>query len=85
MTERRSTPRTKDRALEVLLVHLARLRERVDDSQARELLSDELARAVFDLAWRHQFDDYRNDFQRRVRDTVEIAIESRGLGESTCS
>ena len=69
--------RTKGRALDVLLSQLAALRPKIDDRAASEILTDVLAKDILETAWRHQFDDDRQECRNKVYEMIEIAIEDR--------
>ncbi len=46
---------------------------------AAELLSEDLVERVFDLAWRHQFDEDRTAARRLLRQLVSDAVEGHLL------
>jgi len=62
--------RTRAAAEEVLLRLLPETTSSISDPSIRSLLSPELLREVFALAWRHQFEDDRTSFERYVKDIV---------------
>ena len=71
-----SEPRTKQRALGVLLNQMATIRATMSGQSAEALLTDQLIAEIFEVAWQHQFDDDRSEAIRQVREIVNIAIDS---------
>ena len=67
-------PRTKQQALDVLLQSLSEIRPSISDDPARKLLTEDLLRQVFEVAWQHQFDDDRTETARQIREIVRIAV-----------
>lgn len=77
MTDAETPLRSRDKARSALLDRLERTREDVQNETAREILTPELAGAVFDLAWNHQFDKDRTGFINKVKDRVNLAVQER--------
>ena len=71
---------TRERALSVLLAQIRKLRPGIDDQAARDVLTDELAADILNVAWKHQFDDSRKGCVMKIRNIVEIAIEDNAIG-----
>jgi hypothetical protein len=46
---------------------------------AADLLSEDLVERVFDIAWRHQFDEDRASARRMLRQLVSDAVEEHLL------
>ena len=72
-----SEPRTRQRALDMLLQRMVSISPSISDESARALLSDDLVTRIFDVAWQHQFDEDRSEATRQIREIVNIAIDSR--------
>jgi hypothetical protein len=72
-------PRTKQRAEEALVANLPGLIEQINDQHAKDVLTEQLVRIVFNDAWESQFDDDRRAFQRKVQELVSIEVEERFL------
>lgn len=67
--------RTKQEALRVLL-HLANERRRaLADPQLQGALSDEMIRALFELAWKHQWERSLTAFIREARLLVDATVD----------
>ena len=71
-----SEPRTRQRALDMLLQRMATIRPAISDESAKALLTDDLLTRIFDVAWQHQFDEDRSEATRQTREIVNIAIDS---------
>ena len=71
-----SEPRTRQRALDMLLQRMATIRPTISDESAKALLTDDLLTRIFDVAWQHQFDEDRSEATRQIREIVNIAIDS---------
>ena len=71
-----SEPRPKQRALEKLLQRMATIRPSISDESAKVLLTDDLLRGIFEVAWQHQFDEDRSEATRQVREIVNISIDA---------
>lgn len=82
MNNREAIPRTKDSAQKVVLEHVKQLRSECKEDIARDILSDELVKNVFESAWLHQFERERGDFTSRCRELVKIEIDSRFEGKA---
>lgn len=67
--------RTKEVALEALLSNRQEIVRKIQDPELAELLSERLVRSVFEEAWRLQFEDDVQQFQRAVRDLVIEAAD----------
>ena len=74
--------RTKQRALAVLLDEITSIRSAIADRSARQALTDRVVTEIFEVVWRRQFDEYRNEATRQVREIVDIAIDSLKEGTS---
>ena len=72
-----SEPRTRQRALDMLLQRMGSISPSISDEPARALLRDDLVTRIFDVAWQHQFDEDRSEATRQIREIVNIAIDSR--------
>lgn len=73
---------TRERALGVLLAQIRKLRPEIDDQAAQDVLTDELAENILNVAWQHQFDDSRKGCVMKIRNIVEIAIEDKAIGST---
>lgn len=77
MSSPESQPRTKQRALDVLVHRAAEVRTTLRDAVARDVLTDKLVEQIFEVAWRHQFDEDRSEVSRQIREIVNIALDAR--------
>jgi hypothetical protein len=66
---------TKRKALNLLLRSAEEQRRTLPDEQLREAVSDDLVTAVFELAWKHQWDRSSADFTRETRPIVDQAVD----------
>lgn len=66
-------PRTKQTALDTLMTLREEIVQKMDDTEIASLLTPELLQSVFNEAWRLQFEDDVNQFQRAARDLVTEA------------
>lgn len=72
-------PRTKQSALETLEAMRQEVVQKMEDSDVAALMSAELLQSVFNEAWRLQFEDDVQQFQRAARDLVtEAATQPQG-------
>ena len=72
-------PRTKQSALETLEAMREEVVQKMEDKDVAALMSAELLQSVFNEAWRLQFEDDVQQFQRAARDLVtEAANQSQG-------
>ena len=72
-------PRTKQSALETLEAMRQEVVQKMEDKDVAALMSAELLQSVFNEAWRLQFEDDVQQFQRAARDLVtEAANQSQG-------
>jgi hypothetical protein len=67
--------RTKREALRVLLQLAEERRRTLDDVQLQRVLSDELVSALFDLAWKYQWERSAAGFIREARPLVDTAVD----------
>lgn len=71
-------PRTKQSALETLEAMRQEAVQKMEDKDIAVLMSAELLQSVFNEAWRLQFEDDVQQFQRAARDLVtEASIQSQ--------
>jgi hypothetical protein len=73
-------PRTKDTALSTLLSLSKEGAHEIQDRQIAALLTEDLLRAVFNGAWRLQYDDDIVPFQQAVRDLVVDVADAADRG-----
>jgi hypothetical protein len=74
-------PRTKQSALETLESMRQEVVQKMEDKEVAALMSVELLQSVFNEAWRLQFEDDVQQFQRAARDLVtETANQPQGGG-----
>jgi hypothetical protein len=66
--------KTKQKALDLLLELAEGCRSAIDDRQLREVAAPNLVTAVFELAWKHQWDRTPDNFLRAVRPIVDQAV-----------
>lgn len=72
-------PRTKQSALETLEAMRQEVVQKMEDKDVAASMSAELLQAVFNEAWRLQFEDDVQQFQRAARNLVtEAANQSQG-------
>lgn len=72
-------PRTKQSALETLEVMRQEVVQKIEDKDVATLMSAALLESVFNEAWRLQFEDDVQQFQRAARDLVmEAANQPQG-------
>lgn len=72
-------PRTKHSALETLEAMRQEVVQKMEDKDVAALMNAELLQSVFSEAWRLQFEDDVQQFQRAARDLVtEAANQSQG-------
>ena len=72
-------PRTKQPALETLEQMRQEVVQKMEDKDVAALMNAELLQSVFNEAWRLQFEDDVQQFQRAARDLVtEAANQSQG-------
>jgi len=72
-------PRTKQSALETLEQMRQEVVQKMEDKDVAALMNAELLQSVFNEAWRLQFEDDVQQFQRAARDLVtEAANQSQG-------
>jgi hypothetical protein len=72
-------PRTKQSALETLEAMRQEVVQKMEDKDVAALMSAELLQSVFNEAWRLQFEDDVQQFQRSARDLVtEASNQSQG-------
>lgn len=72
-------PRTKQSALETLEAMRQEVVQKMEDKDVAALMSAELLQSVFNEAWRLQFEDDVQQFQRAARDLVtEASNQSQG-------
>ena len=72
--------RTKLRAQSVLLDEVNKLQAHIRDEAASEVLTSSLVAELFEVAWRHQFDEDRSEATKQIREKVDLAIDSRREG-----
>jgi len=70
-----SDERTKQEARRVLLKLADERRRSLDDAQLQEVLSDEMVTALFELAWKHQWERSSANFTREARPIVDAAVD----------
>jgi len=70
-----SKSRTRERALDEIMRLLPDVRREILDERVQNILSDDLVKEIFEVAWKHQFDDDRSAASRIFRDIVREAIE----------
>ncbi len=70
---------TRDSAHRVVLGLREEAAEAVGIDSARDLLSSDLLERVFDIAWRHQFDQDRGPARRNLKQVVSDAVEEHVL------
>lgn len=73
--------RSKQGALEELLILRDGLLHSVKDETARKLLTADLVSKVLEIAWSHQFEDDRAPFRSEVQQVINDAIEAHFLKE----
>lgn len=70
---------TRESAQRVVLGLREEAAETVAIDTARDLLSSDLLERVFDIAWRHQFDQDRGPARRTLKQVVSDAVEEHLL------
>jgi hypothetical protein len=70
---------TRESAQRVVLGLRAEAATAAATQSAKELLSAEVVERVFDIAWRHQFDEDRATARRLLRQLVSDAVEEHLL------
>lgn len=73
-------PRTKQSALETLEAMRQEVVQKMEDKDVAALMSAELLQSVFNEAWRLQFEDDVQQFQRAARDLVTEAANQPQSG-----
>lgn len=78
--------RSKDAAREAVARAAAEVLDSLDDDMAKSVVSDELIEEVFEIAWRHQFDDNRTPIRTEVQQVVsdrvvEVLLEEEDEAE----
>lgn len=73
-------PRTKQSALETLEAMRQEVVQKMEDKDVAALITAELLQSVFDEAWRLQFEDDVQQFQRAARDLVTEATNRSQAG-----
>lgn len=72
MSETRRDTRTT--AFDLLVDKLRTRVASIDDPDLSAVLSEDLLRQLFDIAWEHQFDSERTPFRRETKSLVQDAI-----------
>jgi hypothetical protein len=70
---------TRESAQRVVLGLREEAAEAVAIDTARDVLSSDLLERVFDIAWRHQFDQDRGPARRTLKQVVSDAVEEHLL------